>query len=234
MGRWASPRGDQFAATPMAPLPQFGVVIVGVTQHITRLSWQWRQPQGRHLMVSPLGYRQLRRQRAPHGSHRHRHRPVPAIPPAVPPGCAPPGLGSNRAMRDDPRLPMFSVPHTPAGRQRGALTCDRASMRGPGLPPEDQVPSNGPDQPRPAWRQGCQAALPRAAARKTPRLGQQGASLAWQGLVLMETRQSCVCRREAAHHPDDERLHDEPIGICVGPAPRSLGGLRRPGQPIDQ
>jgi hypothetical protein len=231
MGIGASPRGDQFAATLVAPWPQGGGVLVGGAQDLPhRPRPLLRQPGGRRL-VSPVGDRQRRRQRQPPGAHRHGPLPFPALPPAGPAAWAPPGLGSHRAGGNDPLLPLGGVPPAPAGRQRGALPGDRAAVRGPGPPPGDHGPSDRPPQPGPAWRQGGQAALPRAAARNAPLLRHQAASLAWPGLVWSQQRQEGVGRREAAAPQDDDRRHEAPIGRRGGPAARSRGGRRWPGQP---
>jgi hypothetical protein len=52
MGIWPSSSRDQLAATPVAPPPQFGIVIVGIAQHIAHLPWPLLHQQGRHRVVT--------------------------------------------------------------------------------------------------------------------------------------------------------------------------------------
>jgi len=234
MGRGASSGRRQRAATLVAPPPPCGIVSVGIAPHRAPLPGPWLRPHGCHRVGSLLGHRPLRHQGDPDRSHRDGERPCPAVPPAVPPGLTPPGLGSNRAVGEDARLPRLRVPYPPAGRPWDAITGDSASMPGPGRQQGDHGPAKAADEPRHAWRQGCQAALPRPAARDAPRRGQPRASLAGPRGGLVETRPQGVCRRETATNHADSGLHDQPMGIWCRPAPRPLGGRRGPGQPLDQ
>jgi hypothetical protein len=80
------------------------------------------------------------------------------------------------------------------------------------------MPSQEPHQPGQARRQDRQATLPGVAGGKAPLFVQPRASLAWQGILLVEECRQHICRIEAATHHDDHRLHNEPIGICLRPA----------------
>jgi hypothetical protein len=234
MGRRASSGSAQFASTSVAPPPQCGIVIVGIAPHIAPRPCPVLHQQGHHRVITLMGHRQLRRPWAPDRAHGHGQRPCPAVPPAVPPGFASPGLSIKRAMGNGAPLALLCVPHAPAGLQRGAITRDGASMPGPGRQHGDQGSSEAAHQPRQAGRQGGQAALPGAAARTALLLGPQRASLAWQGSRLVETRQHGRGRLETANKHDDEGLQDTPRGRWCGPAPRPLGGRRWPGQAVDQ
>jgi hypothetical protein len=80
MGIGASPGGNQVTATPVARLPQLGVVVRGIAQQITPFAGQLRGPGD------------------PDRTHGHGQRPLPAIPPAVPLRLAPACFCVNRAM----------------------------------------------------------------------------------------------------------------------------------------
>jgi hypothetical protein len=105
-------------------------------------------------------------------------------------------------MRDDTLLPRFFVPHAPAGLQMGAIERYGATTPSPGLQLCDQVTATIPNHPRQARRQGRQAAFPRATARKAPMFVLQRASLAWQGIILVEKRQLRPYSIETAHNHD--------------------------------
>jgi hypothetical protein len=129
---------------------------------------------------------------------------------------------------------MLFVPHAATGLQGGVIDGDGTPMPGPRLQQRHPVPATVANQPWQARRQGRQKAHPHAADGKTPMLAQQRASLAWQGIRLIEKRQHGIRRIETTNTHDDQRLHEEPIGIGLGPATRPLGWLGGHGDPINE
>lgn len=200
---WASPGGHHVTGTPVALLPPLGVMVVGIAQHQAHIARQLRQQPGSPLMIAPMRHGQLSGQGDPARPHGHGQRPLPALPPAVPPRLAPARFGLNRAGGDEALLPMLCVPPAPARRQRGASDRDGAPLPGPRRPQGDQGPPPDPHQPRHAWRQGRQAALPGAAGGPAPRLIPPRVHRAWPGIRLVEQRQQRRRRLETAgHHAD--------------------------------
>src|SRR5262245_36428660 len=97
----------QFPTSSLALVPQLGIVVMGVTQHVAHLPRQLVQQDRGDLIVPPIRNGQLGSQRDPHHAYGDSEVQLPPIPPAMPARFAPPGLSINRGMRADALLPMF-------------------------------------------------------------------------------------------------------------------------------
>src|SRR5262245_62801327 len=203
----------QFPTSSLALVPQLGIVVMGVTQHVAHLPRQLVQQDRGDLIVPPSRNGQPGSQRDPHPAYGDSEVQLPPIPPAMPARVAPPGFSIHRGMRDDALLPMFFVPDASTRFQRRTIDRHSTPLRGPRLEQAHQGAPYAADQAWQTLRERGQTALPGAACRKAPVLRQQRPQMLEQRIILVEKCQESIGLVETANNHDNEGLHDEPVGI---------------------